>query len=178
MKIEANVRIGYPREVAFRAYRDELPQFVPHLPNVKSIEVKETENNVDGVATRTRKLNVWRANVSIPSVAQAFLKPDMIAWDDHALWDEADWTCAWRTEPHFFRDRIQCAGKNRYIPDGDGVILEIRGDLTIDAKGAPGVPRLLASSVGAAVEKFVVALLVPNLTSVSKGLEGYLRSRR
>jgi hypothetical protein len=43
MKIEADARIAFPRDVAFRAYRDELPALVPHLPNVSAIEVKETE---------------------------------------------------------------------------------------------------------------------------------------
>jgi hypothetical protein len=177
MKVEADVRIAFPREVAFRTYRDELPALVPYLPNVKSIEVKETEQAPGGVATRTRKLNLWRANVDVPSFAQSVLKPDMLAWDDHALWDEADWTCEWRVAPHFFADRIKCAGKNRYIADGDGVILQIRGDLTIEAKGLPGVPRLLTNTVNAGVEKFIVALLTPNLTSVSKGLDAYLRTK-
>ena len=178
MKVEADVRIAFPREIAFRAYRDELPALVPYLPNVRSIEVKETESPFEGQATRTRKLNLWRANVDVPSFAQSILKPDMLAWDDHAVWDEADWTCAWRVAPHFFADRIRCSGKNQFIADGDGVILKIRGDLSIEAKGLPGVPKLLAGTVNAGVEKFIVALLTPNLTSVSKGLDAYLKQKR
>jgi hypothetical protein len=178
MKIEADARISFPRDVAFRAYRDELPLLTPHLPNVSVIEVKETETAPGGMATKTRKLNVWRAKADIPSVAQAIVKPEMLAWDDKALWDESDWTCEWQTVPHFFTDRIKCSGKNRFVVDGDQCVLQIRGDLEVDVKGLPGVPRLLAGTVGAAIEKFVVALLTPNLTSVSKGLEAYLRTKK
>jgi hypothetical protein len=178
MKIEADARIAFPRDVAFRAYRDELPALVPHLPNVSAIEVKETENAPGGVASRTRKLNLWRAKADIPTVAQAIIKPEMLAWDDKALWDEAEWTCDWQTVPHFFTDRIKCGGKNRFVVDGNNCILQIRGDLEVDVKGLPGVPKLLAGTVGAGIEKFVVALLTPNLTSVSKGLEAYLRGKK
>lgn len=177
MKIESDVRLSFPRDVAFRAYRDELPQLVPHLPNVRSIEVKEREAAPGGVATRTRLLNLWRAKADIPAVAQSIIKPEMLAWEDHALWDEADWTCQWRVVPHFFAERIRCSGKNTFVPDGAGVILQLRGELDVDVKGLPGVPRLLASTVGHGIEKFVVALLTPNLTSVGKGLERYLQSR-
>ena len=178
MKIDADTRIAFPREVAFRTYRDELPNLIPWLPNVKSIEVKETEDAPGGVATRTRKLNLWRAKADIPAAAQRIIKPDMLAWDDHALWDEADWTCEWRVAPHFFGDRIRCSGKNNYVVDGAHVILQIRGELTVDAQGLPGVPRLVAGPVASAIERFVVALLTPNLTAVGKGLEAYLRSKQ
>jgi hypothetical protein len=178
MKIEADARIAFPRDVAFRAYRDELVALVPYLPNVNAIEVKETESAPGGVASRMRKLNVWRAKADVPTAAQAIIKPEMLAWDDKAVWDEATWTCDWQTIPHFFTERIKCAGRNTFVVDGNNCVLQIRGDLEVDVKGLPGVPRLLASTVGAAIEKFVVALLTPNLTSVSKGLEAYLRQKK
>ncbi len=178
MKIESDARIAFPREIAFRGYRDELHKLVPYLPNVKSIEVKESEDAPGGVATRTRKLNLWRAKAEVPAAAQRIIKPDMLAWDDHALWDEADWSCEWRVAPHFFGDRIKCSGKNRYLVDGQHTILQIRGELTVEAQGLPGVPRLVAGPVASAIERFVVALLTPNLVAVSKGLEAYLRTKQ
>jgi len=177
MKIESDVHLSFPREQAFRAYRDELPNLVPYLPNVRSIEVKESEVAPGGVATRVRKLNLWRAKADVPSVAQSIIKPEMLAWDDHALWDEADWSCEWRVAPHFFSDRIRCSGRNRFVPDATGVTLQLRGELEVEVKGLPGVPKLLAGTVGHGLEKFVVALLTPNLTSVGKGLDAYLKAK-
>jgi hypothetical protein len=175
VKIEADSRMSYPRELCFRTYRDRLPELVPHLPNVKVIEERERDEAPDGNESQTRLLNLWKAVSEIPKLAQGIIKPDMLAWDDHALWDEEAFTCEWRVEPHIFKDRIQCRGKNHFVDNGDTCVLQIRGNLDIDLKGLPGVPKLISGKVGKAVEKFVVALLTPNLTSVSTGLEAFLK---
>lgn len=175
MKLEADARIAFPRELAFSTYRDRLPQLVPHLPNIRSIEVISREDAPGGQAGVVKLHNVWRAQGDIPKVAQAILKPEMLAWDDYAVWNENDWTTEWKTVTKMFTENVKCGGKNRYVPDGDGVILQIRGDLEVDLKGIPGVPRFLASTIAPAVEKFIIALLTPNLLSVSKGLEAFLK---
>lgn len=177
MKIQADAKVAYPRELCFRTYRDRLPELVPHLPNVKAITVLEREDAPGGEEHKTRLLNEWRAVSEIPKLASAVLKPEMLAWHDHALWNEADWTCEWRVETHFFKDRVSCRGKNQFVDHGDSCTLQIRGDLDIDLKGLPGVPKLVAGKVGSVVEKFVVALLTPNLTSVSGGLSAFLREQ-
>lgn len=177
MEIRADAKIAYPREIAFRAYRDHLPELVPYLPNVKSIEVKETEDDVDGVTGKTRKFNLWYAKGDVPGPVQAIIKPEMLSWDDHAVWDQNAWTTEWRVDPHFFKGRVTCSGKNTYLDQGGSTVFQIRGNLEIDLKGLPGVPRLLASTVGSLVEKFIVALLTPNLLEVSKGVESFLRAK-
>lgn len=178
MKIEADAKIAFPRTLVFSTYRDKLAELVPHLPNVRSIQVKESEETPGGQAGVTRKLNLWRAEGDVPKVAQAVIKPEMLAWDDHALWNQNDWTCEWRVEPHFFKENIRCRGKNQFIEQGDSTVLQIRGQLDIDLKGVKGVPSFLAGTVAPVIEKFIVALLTPNLTSVSKGLEAYLKQQK
>ena len=177
MKIHADSKVRFGRDLCFRTYRDELDQLVPFLPNVTEIKVLEAESPVDGDAKKTRKLNEWRAVTEVPKVVATVLKPEMLAWHDHALWDERAHTCHWRIETHFFTERIKCEGVNHFLEDGDGMRLEIRGELDIDLKGLAGVPKLLAPKAGKMIEKFVVTLLTPNLTSVSAGLEKYLETR-
>ena len=176
MKMEADCRIAFPRELVFSTYRDRLTELVPHLPNVTGIEVLERDDAPGGVEGKTRLLNLWHAEGDIPKVAKPVVKPDMVAWNDHALWDENEWTCEWRTEPKFFTESIDCGGKNRYVVDGDVTILQIRGHLDIDLSGIRGVPGFLAKKIAPVVEKFIVALLTPNLISVSKGLEAFLKA--
>ena len=177
MKIHADARVSYPRERAFSTYRDELPLLVPYLPNVKKIDVQETEDAPGGQDNCIRKLNIWHANADIPKLAQAVIKPDMLSWEDHALWDGENWTCEWRVKTHFFSERVTCKGKNKFLEQGGETILQIRGDLDIDFTGLPGVPRLISKKVSSVLERFVVALLTPNLTSVSDGLNHYLKSK-
>lgn len=176
MEIKADSRIPFPRDLVFRTYRDSLPQLVPYLPNISSISVTSRKEEGPGL---TRMLNLWKAKGDIPTVAQSVIKPEMLEWNDHALWNENEWTCEWRVETKIFTENVKCSGKNRFVPEGDGAMrLEIRGDLDVSLKGIPGVPRFLAGTIAPVVEKFIVTLLTPNLTSVSGGLEKYLRASK
>lgn len=176
MKIEADATVSFPRDLVFSTYRDRLPELVPHLPNISGIDVLERADDAEGNVGTTRMLNLWSAEGEIPKVAQTIIKPDMVAWKDHALWDANEWTCQWRVEPRFFTDNIRCEGKNRFVDKGDSMELQIRGVLEVDLTGVKGVPRILASRIAPVVEKFVVAMLTPNLISVSEGLEAFLRA--
>jgi len=175
MEIKADSRIPFPRQVVFESYRDELPLLVPYLPNITSIVVLKREEEAPGV---TRLLNLWKAKGDVPKVAQAVIKPEMLEWNDHAKWDQNEWTCEWRVELKLFTDAVKCGGKNRFVVDGENTKLEIRGNLEVDLKKIPGVPKFLAGTIAPVVEKFIVTLLTPNLTSVSDGLEKYLRQKK
>jgi len=177
MKIEADATLSFSRELVFSTYRDRLPDLVPHLPNVRAIEVLDREDDADSTPGKTRLHNLWRAEGDIPKVAQTIIKPDMVAWDDHAIWDQNAWTCDWKVVPKFFTNNVTCWGKNQYVDHGDKTTLQIRGELEIDAKGIPGVPRLLAKRIAPVIEKFIVALLTPNLLQVSSGLEKFLQAQ-
>ncbi len=172
MKLEADARISFPRELVYSTYRDRLPELVPYLPNITGITVKSRED--EGQVSKL--LNIWDAQAEIPKVAQAIIKPEMASWLDHAAWNQADWSCDWRIETKVFTENVNCGGHNTYVEDGEGTILKIRGDLDVSLKGIPGVPRLLAGKIAPVVEKFIVNLIKPNLLSVAKGLEDFLKA--
>lgn len=172
MEIRADAHIAFPRETVFRTYRDRLPELVPHLPNIKSIAVQERKEE----AGKVELVNLWEAKGDIPKIAQSVIKPEMAAWLDYASWDEGAYACDWRVETRVFSEHVRCGGRNEYESNGDGTILHIRGQLDIDLKGIPGVPRLIAGKVTPIVEKFIVDLLTPNLTSVAAGLEAFLQA--
>jgi hypothetical protein len=177
VKIEADATLSFPRALVFTTYRDKLPELVPHLPNVRSIEVLEREEAPGGAAGVIRLLNLWKAKADIPKVAQGVIKPEMLEWRDFARWDENAWTCEWRVETAMMTESVRCGGKNRFIDLGETTRLEIRGDLDVDLKTVPGVPKFLAGTIAPVVEKFIVALLTPNLVNVSKGVEAFLKAR-
>lgn len=175
MRIESDSVIKFPRELTYRTYRDELPELVKHLPNVRSIEVKERQDEGDTV----RFVNVWEGGGEIPRAIRGVLSEDMLSWHDYATWKEAEWLCEWHIETHSFREAVKCSGVNRFIEiDGERTRLEIRGDLSIDLKKVKGVPSFLAGSLGRTVEQFMVKQITTNLTSVSQGLSSYLESLR
>jgi len=175
MRIDVDSRIPFPREVVFKAYRDQLPLLVPYLPNLKSITVVDRKEEGGKVILK----NEWWAKTEIPRAAQGFLKPEMLSWYDYATWDEASFSNVWHLEMRAMREVVSCKGGNSFEADGPGAtILHLRGELDLDLKRVPGVPRLLAGTIGPTVEKFVVAMLRPNLAEVAKGLEQYLQARK
>ena len=172
MRIQADDRVPFAREIVYRTYRDRLVDLVPYLPNVASIEVRDRADEGDVV----RFVNAWRAKDEIPQVARSILRPEMLSWLDHATWRASEWTTEWRIEMGSFADAVDCRGKNEFVEDRGATLIRIRGDLHIDLRLVRGVPRILAGTVGPVVEKFVVAMITPNLSKVSRGIEKLLRA--
>lgn len=174
MELRADAFLDFPRDLVFSTYRDDLPRFVEFLPSVRRIEVKSRDDQGD----TAELVNVWYGGGEIPAAARVVLSESMLAWTDYALWNASDHTCTWRIETHSFRDAVRCGGKNRFVVDGAGTRLEIRGELSIDPAKVKGVPKLLAGTVKKAVEAFLVEKITPNLLQVSSGLSRYLEREK
>ena len=168
--------VAFDRDRVFTTFRDELTELIPHLPDVKSIDVKE-RTDVDDDTVEV--VNLWKAEAEeIPRIAQAFIKPEMLKWTDYATWRQDAWECDWRMEVGFLSEAVTCEGTTRYLEKGEGITeVVIDGKLEVDAKKIPGVPRLGAGKIGSVIESFVVRLITPNLTQVNRGLERYLKSK-
>lgn len=174
MKLEVVAEIAYPREKVFTAYRDNLVDMVPYLANVRAISVTSRTDE----AHIAKLLNRWKGGGEIPSVVRKFLSEEMLEWDDLATWDAQKWTCQWQTIVPSFKESVDARGQNVFTEKSPTVTqLRIEGDLKVDATKIRGVPRLLAGTIGPAVESFLVATIKPNFVAVAKGVEKFLASR-
>jgi hypothetical protein len=172
MDIRADAVIPFPPEQVFAAYRDRLAELAEYLPNIASIEVLSRDELPDGAV---RLVNEWRGSgADLPKVARAFITPEKLRWTDHATW-HPDLTVDWRSDVHAFPGAVLSSGKNRFVAAGQGTRLEIRGQLTVDATKIPGVPRLLAGTVSAAVEKVLGGQVATNATKQAEGLTRLLQ---
>ena len=175
-RLNVDDRVDYPREQVFETFRDHLVELIDYLPNIENIEV-ESREQIDEETVEV--VNIWSAEEKdIPAMARKFIKPEMLQWTDYATWRKDEWVCDWEMEVGFLQDAITCKGQNRYIEENGSTKIQIDGDLEVDATQIPGVPRLVASKVGSAVENFVVKLIEPNLTDVNRGLERYLEQQK
>ena len=172
MLIQSDAVIPFARERVWTTYRDQVVQLIPYLPNLRSIEV--TERRQEGSSVRL--VNVWRAGGELPAVARAFLSESMLSWTDVATWHNDRFVCDWVTHTHALTQAVQSSGTTRYVPVPGGTLLQIWGDLSIDASKIRGVPRLLAGQVGRSLEAFLVRTISKNLLDVSKGIERFLAS--
>ncbi len=172
MDIKADGTVHHPRPIVFRTLRDRLAEVAHFIPNVTAIDPVERVEEGPG---RHRIVNVWHGEGSIPAVAKRFVKPDMLTWTDRALWDEDTWTTEWEQQTAFFTERVSCSGQNRFVEvDPNITRIEIRGAFELNLKGLGGLPGPLARRASPAVERFIVALITPNLQKTSTAAERLL----
>jgi hypothetical protein len=177
MKFQSSQVIPFAVDEVFVLVRDRLQDLVPYMPNVVKIVTESREEAQQGQVVHV--LNRWYGKAEIPKAVAKLIDPEKIAWLDTATWDSGPKSCRWEIKPMFFQDSVRCSGINFYRPEGNGgTRLEITGDLTVQTKGIPGVPRVLAGKISEQVEKFIVKLLTPNLDNLAKGVTLFLTDRK
>ncbi len=175
MEIHNDTVITHPRELVFHTYRDRLPELVCMLDNIEWMNELERREEGGGI----HLLNEWKANGEIPEIAKRWIKPEMLRWKDRASWYQDRWMVDWRFEMAFMKDRVQVGGTNRFVELGPkSTRLELRGALNIDTAGLPGLPRILSKRAGPVVERFVLALVQPNLVKTAQALQRFLDEGR
>ena len=171
MRIHSESVISHPQPAVYRAYRDRLPEIAAYMPDIREIRCEKRDEQ-DGVV---KIHNVWISDRDVPRFARAFIKPEMLRWDDHAEWRDDEGRVYWSIQLRVFTDNVTCGGTNSFVAVDDGttkVVLE--GDLDIDLRSIPGVPKLLAGGVKPQLEKFIVSLITPNLEKVNQSLQRFL----
>lgn len=174
MEINASSLIHYPRARVYQAYRDDLPKIAHYIGNVQAINVLSRKETPQGVSLH----NEWVGKGEIPRVAQGLIKPDMLKWDDFAEWDNARQMVSWTLKIRVFSENFRCSGTNQMFEEGPNVTrVTLKGNLEISLKDIPGVPRILAGTIAPQVEKFIVALIKPNLEQVNGAIAQYLNAQ-
>ena len=170
MNISIDTRIPFPRSLVYATYRDKLIELVPYMPNVRYIKVESRRQEAGQIYC----VNNWRGGGDIPMAARAVLSENMLSWREYTTWNESEFTVSWRIETQAFTEAVHCAGKNRFIEDGNTTLIENRGELTIDPKQIKGVPGFLTNQVALLVEDFLGKNIQPNLLQMSQGVRQYL----
>lgn len=172
LNIVCDTRIPFPRPLVFQAYRDQLLNLIPYLPNVRDIEIK-SRREVQG---QLFCINHWHGGGEIPAIARTILSDDMLSWTEHNIWDPSTYTLIWRIETHAFTKAVNCTGENRFLEDRNGTIVENRGQLIIDPQQLDGIPELLRGQVASVVETFLTQKTTPNLLEMGQGVQRYLEN--
>ena len=171
MQIHSESRIHHPIDVVYACYRDRLPQIAPYTPDIREIIVRQREELEQGPKIH----NVWVADRDIPKVAQGIIRPEMLQWDDYAEWNDKEQHVDWKLHIPAFPEALTCSGRNAFFEDGpNSTRVVLTGDLQINAKKVPGIPRLIAGRIAPKLESFIVMLITPNLEKDNHSLERFL----
>jgi len=174
VRIHSESLIHHARDDVYLAYRDKLSEVAAYTPDIREIRVVE---RVDGDGT-VQLHNLWVAEREVPSFAKAIIKPDMMCWDDHAAWSDAEQLVRWELHVRAFSESVTCKGTNSFhVVDAHTTRVLLEGELQIDLAKVRGVPRLMAGRLGPKVERFIVSLITPNLERVNESLGAYLDDR-
>lgn len=171
MFFEVVDHVPYSLDIVYSTMRDKLPELAPYLPDVKSIECIERQDLGCG---GLKLVNHWRAEDKIPGVLKKFISADQLGWIDHAEWDDGKMSVKWRLEMMFFKEYVDVHGENFFTGDDGNTTVRLTGNLNLHLSRHPLIPKLLAKSFTKQVERFVLALIKPNLVKVNRGIEKHL----
>ena len=175
MRFSDDVVLTHPLEVVFEAFRDRLPELVPYLPAIESIETIEREELGPG---RVRLVNVWQGNRAVaPKGLRMFATAKALRWKDTAEWDEAERATTWRFETFQLGKLYDCHGRNHYEEVPDGTRFVLTAELEVYPERVPGVPRFMAKKLKPKIEDLVRGRVTDNLNELARGVQAFLDDR-
>jgi hypothetical protein len=176
-KFKSVMVVKHPKSVVWKAMRDRLPEMVPFLDNVAAITQVRREEPTDGCV---QLINLWKADVDIPSTIQSVIDPSNLSWLDRAEWFEPKNKCQWTIEPQFFTDHIRCAGSTYFEPaiGGRGTRITFEGELEITVSNIAGLPSFMHATVSKAMESLVTSLIPKNFRKITDAMSILLERKR
>jgi hypothetical protein len=161
--------VKHPRDLVWKTILDRLPDLVPYLDDIDTVTTQDRQELPDGVV---QLVNIWKADIQIPAALHSIINPSMLAWTDRAQWRQRHAQCHWSIEPHFFPERIRCAGVTHYESaiGGRGTRITFEGQLEVSAHKLAGMPAFMGDNAGKAIEFFVTSLIPKNFRKITDAL--------
>lgn len=171
MHIDVSDSVPLPADEVFHLLRDDMPALVPYLYDVDRIVVVERREEGDEVFI----LNHWFGSMDkVPRALRAFIKPEIMSWNDHATWSTSQRKASWRLESRVGDSVFDCTGSTQLTEVDDGnTRIEMDIDLVIHPERVPGVPRLLAKRVRGQIEQLIAKQITPNLRNLAVSIRRY-----
>ncbi len=174
MKIQVSEALPLSADDAFHLIRDEMPNLVPYLYDIETIEVVERRDEGEVVHI----VNRWKGDLSkVPGAARKFIKPELLTWKDTARWTTADRLASWKLEPSIGGRVFECVGTTQLLPDGETSRLEMKIELNIYPENVPGLPRFLAKTVRKQIEGVIAKQITPNLRNLAESIRRYVAAQ-
>jgi len=178
MRFNEQSTVSHPAPLILETMIERMEEIVPFLPNVESIETRESKKLKNG---QLRIVRHWQGKAdSIPSALRPFLSKEALGWIDTALWTPPEYKVEWQQSalsPGIAR-LYECKGENYFEPNPDdpknSSRIRILGNLDVHPDRLPGLPTFLGRTLAPQIEKFVIGMITPNLRDLAKGLQGYL----
>ena len=170
------VGLRHPPDRVALGVRDWMGEIGPTLENVQQVA---TVVRVERPAGGTGLVNEWRVNPVLPAALNGVVTRDMLGWLDHAEWAPDLSACAWRIEPFFMSEAIDCRGSTRFEPamGGRGSRVTFEGRLDIDPAALATLPVIWRGPASIAVEMLISTLIPKNFRTAVEAVGSLLETR-
>jgi len=150
MKFKQQRIFNYPVDTVTDYFlENEKPAYdMNSLENVTQWKIIK-EENVDHRRVGTKE---WCAHAQIPPVLQKIVKPEMLTWYEHSVWDRQTKTYSFQIEPFYLKNKVKCGGKTSYTAKGGD-----KTQRTFEVELHVSIPVL-----GGVFESLIVQLLKKN----------------
>ena len=164
--------VAVSAELAWRTLHEQLPAMAPWLPHVARIEVLKERPISD---RRSSRDYAWHVQDDVvPGIAKPFLRDHMQALHSTTLWHHDQQ----QVELQFYLDTVpgllDCSGHFALIEEGEGTLITLQAEITIQPDRLPGLPSLVGKGIRPTVERVVEDALRPALEALPEALEQLL----
>lgn len=176
MKFKSLAVVKHPRDLVWKAMRDELPEMVPYLDEIEGISVQSCRDE----GSVREIVNVWKAAPPIPRIVIKAIGTSLITWTDTARWDNDTFVCRWVIEPELFKKFIVSEGSTTFVSamGGRGTRITFEGDIQFRGKKLPGIPVAVEGAIADGVNGFVQNLIPKNFRTLAAAVSKHLESRQ
>lgn len=171
MLISIDAHIPFPRHAVYTTYRDKLTELATYMSKVRQIKFKSSQEQ-DGLLYLVHE---WYGGADVPALARAFLSEDLLNWTEESIWNNTEYTNSWHIKTHVFTEAVYCRGKNHFLEDDSGTLIQSRGELIIDPQQIKGTPQQLTATIARIVENSLSKQITPNFQQMSEGVSDYLK---
>lgn len=178
MQFKEQSIVSHPASAILETMIERMEEIVPFLPNIESIETKESKKLKNG---QIRIIRHWQGKAdTIPTAIRPFISRDVLGWIDTATWTPSEYKVEWQQSaltPGVAR-LYECSGENYFEPNPDdprnSSRIRILGKLDVHPDRLPGLPTFVGRTLAPQIEKFIIGMITPNLRNLAAGLQGYL----
>jgi|CXWL01.1.fsa_nt_gi hypothetical protein len=153
--------VRQPVDKVWETMKDRLGEIGTRMEDLESVETLERKETESGCVLTNR----WTAKQKVPLLLRSTLKSEVIAWIDHADWQESTKICHWRIEPLILDGRINCQGSTTYTESmgGRGTRVIFTGQFSIETAFMTRLPIALHPHVSSMIESVATTLVPRNL---------------
>jgi len=173
-KFKYKERFNCDAKTAFAGTTGDFAGIEKYVPNITKVEILSHEVKDGG---DFRWLLKFHGDGSIPLVARAVIRPDMLCWNEELLCDPRALAIDWKIETYFFKEHFKCGGHTTYIDLPGGSEMIVDGFLNVTLSHLPGFPDHLVKRAVAAFEPFVGKFVEPNLSRFYKAMKKRMADR-